>query len=55
MVPKMYDWLENFLETNVSVISKMPTFLKKIVGSVGLKAFKVALDLTWEITKPYTP
>lgn len=55
MVPKMYGWLENFLKTNVSVIEKLPSFVKNMVGTVGLHLFKVALALTYEITKPYTP
>jgi hypothetical protein len=55
MVPKMYGWLENFLKTNVSVVAKLPSFVKNFVGTMGLHLFKVALDLTYEITKPYTP
>lgn len=55
MVPKMYNWLENFLKTNVSIIEKLPSFVKNVVGTVGLHLFKVGLALTYEITKPYTP
>lgn len=55
MVPKMYGWLENFLKTNVSVIEKLPSFVKNLVGTVGLNLFKAGLSLTYEITKSYTP
>jgi len=55
MLPNFYDFLEGILKTNVSVIAKMPKFLKSLIGSIGLKAFNIALDLTYEITKSYTP
>jgi len=57
MIPKFYSWLEYYLDNNVSsTISKLPTFVKKFfVNPIGMGAFKIGLDLTYEITKPYTP
>ncbi len=50
----MHKYFEHTLETNISFIAKLPTFLKKLVVKVFLNLGKGVLDLNYFITKPYT-
>lgn len=54
MIPNFYNFLESYLK-NVTLIRSLPSAWRNAIGSGGLSAFKFLLQLTWEITKPFTP
>lgn len=41
MVESFFGWAENYIENNVSsIITKLPKFLKKYIGEIGLEGAK---------------
>lgn len=54
MIPKFYIFLESYVK-NISFLSKLPGSFKNAFGAVVLRGFQYMLDVSWEITKPFTP
>jgi isopenicillin-N N-acyltransferase like protein len=56
MIPKVFDWFQTFLQTNISaVIRVMPKFIKNWFSKTAIKLGQQALNLNYYITLPYTP
>ena len=55
MQKEFFEWAENFVETNVSVIAQRPAWLRKMIGKSAVSVAKQLLDINYFITKKYTP
>jgi len=55
MVDEFFFWAQDYIETNVSFISKLPKFLRDLIGDIGVAGAKKLLQLNYYITAPYTP
>lgn len=54
MIPVIFDWFENFIATNISIINKLPMGMRKWIANRTVWGAQGLLDLNWYITKPYT-
>lgn len=55
MQKEFFEWAENFVETNVSVVAQRPAWLRKMIGKSAVSVAKQLLDINYFITKKYTP
>jgi len=54
MVAGFFEWAESYIENNASkIIAKLPKFIKKYIGEIGLEVAKKLLVLNYYICAPY--
>lgn len=55
-INQFFDWAATYLENNVTdIISRLPKFLKTIIGKTGVKLARALLDLNYVVLKKYIP
>jgi len=55
MIDEFFFWAQNYIETNITFIHKLPKFLRDIIGDFAVSGAKKLLQLNYYITAPYTP
>jgi len=55
MVEGFFGWAEGYIENNITIINKLPSFLRKFIGKSGVAVARELLNLNYFITKKYTP